>query len=1077
MTIAITIRTAAIARKALALTALMALGWDLQAQDTKDTAVLTAADTTVAIKAPPPKNTVPVSGIITEAVGGKALRGVRVTYRDLYATITDSAGAFTLNVPDYQVTIRVEGDGFQSKEISLRGAKRISAALHEDNFTSLYDEVATPFGPMTQSRVNNASVSVQNTNNWQNTPETPDAFLQGKVAGLNAIRRSGTPNSGANLFLRGFSSLYATNQPLIIVDGVFFDISTYGTPLTTGFYNNPFTFIDNKDIDNITVIKDATSLYGAKGANGVILITTARARQEATRIDASLYGGINFAPQRLPVMNATDYRSYLAEMLQSKGMSAKDMQALPYMNDDPANPDYYRYHYNTDWQDKVMGNSYAENGHLKITGGDNIAKYALSIGFLKNRGIIRTTDLTRYNTRFNADFNLSKKLSASANLSFLYNEQKPKNTGTTVKTNPLFNALLKSPFLPDHDVADNGAESPALAGVDSFGMSNPSALIQGMQAINKSYRFNGTVNFKYLLSKYWALGETISVTLDKIRESYFIPQRGVVSDTLGNAVAVNQSGAQVIRNFTFFNDAYLHYNRTFNRLHQLDLRVGLRYVKSSAEQDNGFGFNAATDQLTGVQYGLNSLRSIGGSMGDWKWLNSYFAANYNIAGKYLLTVNLAADASSRFGSNVKSSATAIDAGDHAIALFPSVAGAWIISSEKFMQQYRFVDLLKLRVSAGITGNDDIGNYTARKYYTAQNLLGISGLVRGNVGNEQLQWESVQKLNAGLDVALFNERLTVSFDAYRHQTSKMIVYQPLGAASGFDYTATNSGGMRTSGWELSATARIINHAGLKWDLGFNIARYKSVVTDLPSGSFTTDYAGATMITQVGSAPNMFYGYRTNGIYTTNAAAAAEGLSNRNSNGSTTPFRGGDVRFVDYGDKVIDAGDRSVIGNPNPDYYGGVNSRVSYKSWTLDLLCTFSVGNEVYNYTRRQLESMSGYGNQLQSVDNRWRTDGQVTNMPRATWGDPMGNSRFSDRWIEDGSYFRIRTASVSYNIPIKPGAVKYTTVFVTGTNLLTFTKYLGYDPEVSAGPGVYGQGLDILQEPQYRSVQAGLRIGL
>jgi len=1040
-------------RKAIALIPLLALGWHLQAQ------------------------TVPVTGTITESVGGKPLRGARVTYRDLYAAITDSIGGFSINVPGYQVTLRIEADGYQAKEIPLRGSTRISAALHEDGFPSLYDEVTTPFAVLPQNRVSNAVVSVQNTHNWQNNPETPDAFLQGKVAGLHAIRRSGTPNSGANLFLRGFSSLYAANQPLVIVDGVFFDIATYGSPLTTGFYNNPLSFIDNKDIDNITVIKDATSLYGAKGANGVILITTSRARQEATRIDASLYGGVNLTPQQLPVMNAADYRIYLSEMLQSKGLSDKDMQALPYMNDDRSNPNYYRNHYNTNWQDKVMQNSFVQNGHLKITGGDNIAKYALSIGFLKNRGVVRSTDLTRYNTRFNADFNLSSRLTASANLSFLYNEQKPKNMGISAKTNPLYAALIKAPFLPGQEVADNGVESPSLADVDTFHMSNPAALIRSMQALNKSYRFTGAVNFKYLLSQYWSLASTIAVTLDKTRETYFIPGHGIVGDTLDNAVAFNQSGAQVIRSFMLFNDTRVSYARTFNRLHQLDLRLGVRYAKNNTEQDNGFGYNAATDQLTGVQYGLNTLRRIGGSLGDWAWLNTYFGANYSLAGKYLLTVNLAADGSSRFGKNVKSSATAIDAGDKAIALFPSVAGAWLISSEKFMQAYRFVDLLKLRVSAGITGNDDIGNYTSRKYYTTQNLLGISGLVRGNIGNEQLQWESVEKLNAGLDIALFNERLSLSFDAYRHRTSKMIVYQPVGAAGGFDYAVTNSGGMKTMGWEASATARIIDNSKVKWDLGFTIAQSKSIVTDLPAGPFTTDFAGGTTITKVGIAPNMFYGYRSNGVFTSNAEATAAGLVNRNADGSTTPFRGGDMRFTDYGDKVIDDNDRRLIGNPNPDYYGGVNSRVVYKNWSLDLLCTFSVGNDVYNYTRRQLESMSGYPNQLQSVVNRWKTDGQTTSMPRAAWGDPLGNSRFSDRWIEDGSYFRIKTARVSYNIPFKPGAVKYATVFITGTNLLTLTRYLGYDPEFSAVSGVYGQGVDILLEPQFRSVQAGLRVGL
>jgi len=335
-----------------------------------------------------------------------------------------------------------------------------------------------------------------------------------------------------------------------------------------------------------------------------------------------------------------------------------------------------------------------------------------------------------------------------------------------------------------------------------------------------------------------------------------------------------------------------------------------------------------------------------------------------------------------------------------------------------------------------------------------------------------------KANAGLDMSFFNERLSLSVDAYRHNTHKMIIYQPAASATGFDYVITNSGGMKTTGWEATVNARIIEHADFKWDIAFNMAQYKSVVTALPAGAYTTSYAGGTMLTQVGSAPNLFYGHKTNGLFLTDPAAQSVGFVSKNADGTTTPFRGGDVQFINTnGDKLIDDNDRQVIGNPNPDFYGGISTRLVYKNWSFEALGTFSVGNDVYNYTRRQLESMTGYANQSPVVINRWKTDGQHTSTPRATWGDPVGNSRFSDRWIEDGSYFRIKTASVSYNIPLKAGAVKYATVFLTGNNIITLTRYMGYDPEFSAGPGVYEQGVDILQEPQYRSVQAGMRVGL
>lgn len=1008
-----------------------------------------------------------VKGRITDATTGAALRGVRISYKESAAAITDSTGAFSIKVPSYNVSIHVESEGFQDKDIALKGRSAVSAALYESDYTSFYSDITIPFNRAARSEVADASTGVNAGDASGVSTETPDAYLQGKVAGLQAIRRSGTPGMGANLYLRGFTSLYATNQPLIIVDGVVFDIANYGESLIGGYYNNPLANIDPRDIDNITVLKDGSSVYGTKGANGVILITTARARQEATRIDVSLSGGVNQAPAAMPVMNAADYRIYLSEMLQSKGLTPAQVQALPYMNDDTAADTYHAYHYQTDWQKQVMHSSSVQNGYVKITGGDNIARYGLSLGFLKNNGIIRNTDLRRYNMRFNADFNLSKRLTATANLGFTYYEQNLKNMGVDAHTNPLYTALTKAPFLPVQEVAASGVESPNLADADIFQVSNPVALIQNMQAENKSYRFSGSVQFKYLLTSKLSLASTIGITIDKSRESFFVPQKGVINGDLPNATVKNRSGAQVVRMFALFNDTRMEYANVFNRRHKLAVRLGARYLTSDAEQDYGLGYNAATDKLTNVSYGVNALRRIGGSIGEWKWINTYLAADYNFSGKYFLSVNVAGDASSRFGANTS------------YPVMPSVAAGWLLSSENFMAGATWLDVLKLRASAGKSGNDDIGNFTARKYYVAQNLLGVSGLVRGNIGNPDLQWESVTRFNAGVDVAVWNERLNVSIDAFSSKTDKMIVYEPAPTASGIMYAVTNTGGMKTKGWEVAVNARLINRKAFKWDMGFTVAHYNTQVTRLPVAALETSFADGTYITRVGDAPNLFYGYKTAGVYQSDAQAAAEGILNSMPDGSNKAFGGGDVRFVNTtgADKVITGDDRQVIGNPNPDYTGGITTRLTYKQWSLDALFTFSQGNDIYNYTRRQLESMSGYANQLSSVNNRWRNNGQQASMPKATWGDPMQNSRFSDRWIEDGSYFRLRTLAVAYNVPLAPGFVKNMTVYASGNNLFTLTKYLGYDPEFNATSSIYGQGTDVTLTPLYRSIQLGVRMGL
>ncbi|GAB3349140.1 TonB-dependent receptor [Arachidicoccus ginsenosidivorans] len=1025
-----------------------------------------------------PKDTLQVSGVILDVVSKRPLYGVYVSYKDYGAAITDSLGHFSIAVPNMQITLMVKAEDYNNQQVALKGRSSIEILLQKSGAASFYNEIVTPSRQVSRSKITGAMDAIETKGNWNADPGSVDNFLQGKVSGLNVIRRSGTPAAGANLYLRGYNSLYASNQPIIIVDGVYYDNATYGASLNKGYYNNPLSFIDLKDIDKITVIKDATSTYGSKGANGAIIITTARAHEEATSIDVLLSGGVNFSPKSLPVMDASDFRSYLSEMLQSKGMTDADISALSYMNDSTSSMDYYNVHQNNNWQNKIFRNSYMQNAYLKIAGGDNIAKYALSIGYGNNKSPLQNTGLTRYNMRFNADLNLTKRLIASANVSYYRNEQNIRNTGIAPTTNPIFTSLVKAPFFADHLISASGVVSPQYADHDTLGISNPIAIINSEKGQNNSFRYNGGISFKYLLSKNLSLATTVSITSQKIRETFFVPQRGIVSDTLMNdLLANNRSGAQVIKLFNVYNDSRINYNQHFGFINDLDVTFGFRYNKLKSEQDYGLGFNAATDQLTSVGYGLNTLRQIGGSIGSSTWMETYLNAAYGLQDKYFLNVNASMDASSKFGRNVNSGALRI--ADRPFGVFPSAGFSWLASSEKFMANANWLDLLKFRVSYGMMGNDDIGNYTARSYYTAQNLLGISGLVKGNLGNESLMWERVSKANIGLDVDLLNNRLSLTLDAYHNKTSHMVIYEPGPTVSGQDYIITNNGGMKTSGGEISLNAVLVNKRRFNWQLGFNIAKYTSIITKLPTGPIYTDFADGVILTSIDNAPNLFFGYKTNGVYSSDQEATAAGLSKLNSNGTTSIFHGGDVRFVDLnGDKVIDEQDRQVIGNPNPDFYGGANTAITFSNWTLSALVTFMKGNDLYNYARRQLESENNFYNQTAAIKNRWRTDGQITAIPKATWADPMGNSRFSDRWIEDGSYIRLKNLSLSYNIPLKANkALKSMNVFLTGTNLLTLTKYLGYDPEFSATSSVFGQGVDTFLEPQYKSIELGVKVGL
>ena len=1036
-----------------------------QTQDTTNTAIKNTKTITKGIS---------VNGIVKSAKTKSALSGINVTVEGFSAVITNDDGTFEIKVPNLEVLLKISGENFQSKVYALKNQQSgIEVYLDEPNYAASYEVANLAAGEKMQYNTTNASTVINFKNDQWSNPvnESVGGFLQGKVAGLNVVRNSGTPNAGSYLSLRGFNSLYATNKPLIIVDGMIYDDEDYGSGIIQNNISSPLANIDVKDIEDITVIKDGSSLYGTKGANGVIKITTIRPTELSTKIDFSMYGGVNQAPDQLPVLGADDYRTYLSQLEVSRGLSQSQIAALPYMNDEVGTPGYYKYHNNTNWQDQVFKSSINQNYFLKVRGGDEIAKFGLSVGYLDSKGVVDQTDSKRYSTRLNAALKLTNRLSVDANLSFVNSQQNQWDQGFAYKTSPIYLALTKSPFLATNEIDDAGEVSPNLADVDYFNVSNPKAILTNGFGRNNNYRFFGNLKFKYAFNKSWDINTILGLTLNKERETFFIPGEGVADVILPTAIGNNRSGSEVQIYNSLYTDTYANYFKNFNNDHNLDVRFGIRTQRNNSESDLGLGFNSSTDDFTSVGAGSNLLRQVGGALGEWNWLNIYANADYNYRNKYFLTTSYAVDGSSRFGDKMN--------GKDRYALMTSLTGAWVLSSESFMKNIKAINYLKLRATYGYSGNDDIGNFTAQKYYVSQNLLGMQGLVRGNIGNPNLQWETVKKFNVGLDLGVFNERVNASFDLYDNRTRNMIIYEILSNASGFDYVASNSGAMRTRGAELALKARLVNTTDLIVDLGLNVSRYKNEVEALPNGDIYTQFAGATYLSSVGKEANLFYGLKANGVYSTTAEANAAALNRRETNGDLTPFTAGDMRYVDVNDDhVIDDKDRMVIGNPNPDIAGSFSLNIGYKRFSLQGLFNFSVGNDIYNALRYNMEKMSGYENQSVAVANRWRAEGQQTDIPKATWGDPIGNAEFSSRWIEDGSYLRLKTLVLGYDFRVNDANyIKYVKLYATANNLFTYTKYLGYDPEFSATSSIFGQGTDIGLAPQFRTFQLGLRLGL
>lgn len=428
------------------------------------------------------------------------MSGINVAVENFSAVITNDNGSFEIKVPNVEVILKISGENFQTRVYALKGQESgIEVFLSESNYAPTYQIANMSAGEQMQYNNTHAATVVNfSKDQWSNPiNESVGGFLQGKVAGLNTVRNSGTPGAGTYLSLRGFNSLYATNKPLIIVDGMIYDDEDYGSGIIQNNISSPLANLDVKDIEDVTVIKDGSSLYGTKGANGVIKITTTRPTELSTKIDFTMYGSVNQTPDELPLLGADRYRTHISQLESSRGLSGSQISNLPYMNDEVGSAGYFKYHNNTNWQDQVFKPSVSQNYYLKVRGGDEIAKFGLSVGYLDSKGIIDQTNTKRYSTRLNAALKLTERLSVDTNLSFINNTQEQWDQGFAYKTSPLYLALTKSPFLAVKDVNDAGEISPNLADVDEFNVSNPNAILENGLGTSNNYRFFGNLKFKY----------------------------------------------------------------------------------------------------------------------------------------------------------------------------------------------------------------------------------------------------------------------------------------------------------------------------------------------------------------------------------------------------------------------------------------------------------------------------------------------------------------------------------------------------------------------------------------------------
>jgi len=411
-----------------------------------------------------------------------------------------------------------------------------------------------------------------------------------------------------------------------------------------------------------------------------------------------------------------------------------------------------------------------------------------------------------------------------------------------------------------------------------------------------------------------------------------------------------------------------------------------------------------------------------------------------------------------------------------------VQASWVLTNEAWLSNVKGLDYLRLTAGYDVSGNDDIDYYAARSYFSAvQFLRSIGGIAFSGVGNTEIQWETTRRFNVGLETSLANNRIGLSFNYFNSTTSNLLTRQSIGFLSGLDENWSNGGKLKNEGFDATVTAKLLALKDFQWQAGFSVGHYKNKITELPEEKEYIDNSvyGATIRTQVGQAANLFYGYKTLGVFSTTAEAEAAGLYVMADNGvDKNYFKAGDMHFADLnGDHQITEADRVVIGDPNPDIYGNIFTSAAFKRFKLDVRFNYSLGNDVFNYQRMQLESGSRFMNQTTAMLRRWQVEGQQTDIPQLSFQDPMGNSRFSDRWIEDGSYLRLKSVTLSYDLPLASEFIQGLQFWIQANNVFTLSRYLGTDPEFAISGNVIGQGIDVGQLSQSRSFVAGIKVNL
>jgi TonB-linked SusC/RagA family outer membrane protein len=1012
---------------------------------------------------------VPVSGRVTDAKG-EALPGVTVLVKGTTTgTSTGADGSFSLSVPENS-TLVFSSIGYKNQELAITGATSTIAIRMSDDAQSLNEVVVVGYGTQTRQDLSTSVASVGSAALARQPVAGFDQALQGQAPGVQVTAPSGAPGAGINVRVRGNASLSLNGSPLYVIDGVPV-LPDYQQEISVGNQRlNPLNTINPNDIESIDVLKDgaAAAIYGVRAANGVVVITTKRGKVGQAQVGLSIYYGKQYLRKKLDVLNSAQFAQQYNETVanfNAQQSNPNDIQPIPFPTGTALPP------YDTDWQDEVYRPASLQNYQLNISGGTEKTRYYIAGGYFNQQGISQNSGFDRFNFKINLEQTVSDRfrLGTNLNLSRTHNNGSVRSELALGNSGTVLGALSQIPTVPVRNPDGTYGVNPLNQSDNPVG----DLLETSNQAI--VYQAIGNVFGEFDILKNLRVRSSLGLDFRTQTENQFISRNypgttNADASTRGSArTATNQQVIWLLENT-------LTYNPTLGDRHHLTLLAGQSMQASnrftSGAETRGFVSNA----VPYLNFGASVVGIPGSYNDEWALLSYFGRANYDFDGKYLFSASLRADGTSRFTDKYR------------FGYFPAVSAAWRISKESFFPQSGAISDLKLRASFGANGNQEIYAYQRfSRYSGGRNYQGggstiVGGIALTDIGNNDLRWETTYQYNGGLDLSLLDNRLTFTFDIYDKQTKDLLLAVPIPQSTGVDNLSVtqNIGKIQNRGIEIGLVTTNVQAKdnGFGWTTNFNVSGNRNKILDLgqqvneQGASSSRNIIYSNSISQVGQPLGAFFGYTTQGIVQSNA----EGQSLPSQNGSK-PLAG-DIRFADLnGDGVITDADRSIIGNPNPKLFAGVTNNFSYKGVEVSVFFQGSFGNDIYNQTRQIIESQSDPLNQSTRVLNHWTPTNTNTDIPRPVRNDPNGNNRFSNRWVEDGSYVRLKNLTVAYNFPTtltKHAAIQNLRLYVTGQNLITWTKYLGYDPEVSADPfSSTSFGRDYGVYPQSRTYTIGL----